>query len=423
MPKNTPKSAQFAGGLGGLNVRDRVKELRRVRACDLKPNPKNWRVHPASQRAALEGVLSEIGYADALIVRETPDGLILVDGHLRAETTPDQEVPVLVLDVDEAEADKILLTLDPLAAMAEAGKDQLDSLLREVDTGSEALQAMLADLAKDSGLYLTPEVVEDEVSEPPKVPVTKPGDMWLLGEHRLLCGDSTKAEDVGRLRGGRKPFIMVTDPPYGVEHDPHWREEAGVSSYGPQAKGLVTNDDRLAWTDSYKLFPGHVAYVWHAGRHATEIVVNLRDAGFEVRTQVIWRKPQIVFGRGHYHWQHEPCWYVVRSGGSAKWCGDRTQSTVWEIKSMHVMGGARNHGADGVTGHSTQKPVECMARPIRNHGGPDDDVYDPFLGSGTTIIAAEQLGRRCYGLEISPAYCDVIVERWEKFSGKKAMRG
>jgi DNA modification methylase len=129
---------------------------------------------------------------------------------------------------------------------------------------------------------------------------------------------------------------------------------------------------------------------------------------------VIWRKPRFIISRGHYHWQHEPCWYAVRKGGSAKWCGDRSQSTVWDIA-------LKDGGED--TNHSTQKPVECMARPIRNHGGKDDDVYDPFLGSGTTIIAAEQLGRRCYGLELSPAYCDVIVARWEKLTGRKAELG
>jgi hypothetical protein len=148
-------------------VRDRIRELRRVRAADLLPNPRNWRLHPASQRAALEGVLSEIGFADALLARELSDGrLELVDGHLRAETAPDQLVPVLVLDVDEAEANKILLTLDPLSAMAEASREQLDALLAEVETGSAAVESMLAELAEDAGIaseaapLSTPDYVE-----------------------------------------------------------------------------------------------------------------------------------------------------------------------------------------------------------------------------------------------------------------------
>jgi hypothetical protein len=229
-----------------LNIRDRIRELRRVKAGELRPNPKNWRTHPQAQQDALRGVLAEVGIADALLARELPDGsLMLVDGHLRADTDPSVEWPVLILDVDDAEADKLLATFDPLAGMAEADPVKLDALLREVDTGSEALQKMLAELADEAGLYQgNGEVVEDEVPEPPADPVTKPGDLWLLGEHRLLCGDSTKAEDVARVLGDRKPFLMVTDPPYGVEYDPEWRNEAkrpDGTPYGAARTGQTTS--------------------------------------------------------------------------------------------------------------------------------------------------------------------------------------
>ena len=149
-------------------------------------------------------------------------------------------------------------------------------------------------------------------------------------------------------------------------------------------------------------------YCWHADRHASTVQTSLIVAGFEIRNQVIWAKPGFVISRGHYNWQHEPCWYSVRKGSTASWAGDHSQSTLWEI--------TLDKNVDG--GHSTQKPVECMARPIRNHSG---DVYDPFLGSGTTVIACEQLGRRCYGLEIEPKYVDVILQRWENFTGKTAV--
>jgi DNA modification methylase len=396
-----------------MKLRDRIKDFRRIPASEILPNPKNWRTHPQAQQDALRGILAEVGIADALLVRDTPNGTQLIDGHLRADTAPDAIWPCLVLDVDDAEADKLLATFDPLAGMAEPDPAKLDALLRDIDTGSEALQKMLAELADEAGLYKPAEIIEDEVPEPPVDPVTKPGDLWLLGEHRLLCGDSTKAEDVGRVLGGRKPFIMVTDPPYGVEYDADWRNHALRSDGSPiagRAIGKVQNDDKVDWTEAYKLFPGHVAYVWHAGRHASDVVLNLAAALFEMRCQLIWAKSNFAIGRGHYHWGHEPCWYAVRKGGSAKWCGDRTQSTIWNIAKP----------SKSETGHSTQKPVECMARPIRNHGDKDDDVYDPFLGSGTTIVAAEQLGRRCYALEIEPRYCDVAVQRWEKLTGKKA---
>lgn len=406
-----------------MKLRDRIKELRRVPASELIPNPKNWRTHPKEQQDALRGVLAEVGIAGAVLARELPSGeLMLIDGHMRADTDPTAVWPVLVLDVTEAEADKLLATYDPISAMAESDAVKLDALLKEIDTGSEALQQMLAELADDAGLYQdAQEVVEDEVPEAPVDPVTKAGDLWLLGEHRLLCGDSTKAEDVGRLLGDRKPFLMVTDPPYGVEYDPNWRNEANRWAgsnvkLGGSSLGKVQNDDRDSWLDAWKLFPGVVCYVWHAALHTTTVAHDLVGAKFDLRAQIIWAKKSLTIGRGAYHWQHEPCWYGAR--GTAKWCGDRTQSTIWSIDSLHS---TRGNVDDGKTDHSTQKPVECMARPIRNHGDKDDDVYDPFLGSGTTLIAAEQLGRRCFGMEISPAYCDVIVKRWETLTGKKAV--
>lgn len=214
-----------------MQIRDRVRELRRVKAADLRPNPRNWRTHPQAQSDALRGVLAEVGYAGALLARELEDGsLMLIDGHLRAETTPEMQVPVLVLDVDEAEAAKLLATIDPIGAMAESDAGKLDALLREVDTGSEALQQMLAELADDAGLYAdTGAIVEDEAPEPPANPVTTRGDVWLLGRHRLVCGDSTCVADVEAVLAGARPFLMVTDPPYGVNYDPKWPRQQAVA--------------------------------------------------------------------------------------------------------------------------------------------------------------------------------------------------
>jgi DNA modification methylase len=388
----------------------------RVAPDQLLAHPMNWRTHPQSQREALRAAIEELGYIRSVTVNKRTGNL--VDGHERvwqALTSEQPFIDVEYVDLSPEDELKALATMDPISELATVDKGKLDELLRDVQTGSEALAGLLSDMAKQNGL-LGGTAEQDEVPEPPKDPVTKLGDLWLLGEHRLLCGDSTNAEDVGRVLDGRKPFLMVTDPPYGVEYDADWRDE--FNTWGKAATSSnVTNDEIIDWTPAYKLAPARVTYVWHAGVFAAELVVNLRDAGYQIRTQVIWRKPTLIMGRGHYHWQHEPCWYAVRKGGSAKWCGDRKQSTMWDIQGMHAIGRKEEREE-----HPTQKPVECMARPIRNHGGKDDDVYDPFLGSGTTIVAAEQLGRRCYGLEISPAYCDVIVERWEKLTGGKAKR-
>jgi len=242
------------------------------------------------------------------------------------------------------------------------------------------------------------EVVEDDYEVPDVIETDIVlGDLFEIGRHRLLCGDSTGAENVARLMDGAKPNLMVTDPPYGVGYDPEWRAEAGVNK-NREKMGKVKNDDRADWRESYELAPCSVVYVWHDGRHAKTVQESIEACGFVVRNQIIWAKDRFALSRGNYHWQHEPCWYAVKKGQGAHFIGERNNSTLWEINSRD----------DGGHGHGTQKPVECMARPIRNHAG---DVYDPFLGSGTTMVAAHQLDRTCFGMELDPKYCQVIIDR------------
>ena len=405
-----------------MKIRDRVKELRRVRAGELLPNERNWRKHPKAQQEALQGVLAEIGYAGALLAYETPSGLKLIDGHLRATTTPDTEVPVLVLDVDDAEAAKLLATLDPLAAMAEADGNALDALLRDVQTGSQALADMLTNLAEEAGILNdeNKELIEDEVPEPPVDPITKPGDLWVLGDHRLLCGDSTKAEDVERLMAGAKAGMMVTDPPYNVEYEGNYiqsgrilRKEQKVWSGGIANDNLSNFGEWLASVFAVSdaaIDIGGAIYVWHPpGEDGKYFWSAWPYDQWHFQVDLVWNKTSLIISRWDYKPQHEPCMYGWK-GKNRSWIGSNNEPTVWDIP--------RQQGASGEKRkHPTQKPVECMARAIRNHDG---SVYDPFLGSGTTLIAAEQLGRKCYGMEISPQYCDVIVKRWENLTGKKA---
>ena len=209
---------------------------------------------------------------------------------------------------------------------------------------------------------------------------------------------------------GATPHLMVTDPPYGVEYDPGWREKAGVAGAG-YAKGKVLNDDNADWREAWALFPGDVAYVWHAGLFAGVVGESLIATKFKLRSQIIWDKGQLVMSRGDYHWQHEPWWYAVREGKTGHWAGDRKQVTVWQIEKPRK----------SETGHGTQKPVDCMRIPIENNSQPGDAVYEPFSGSGTTIIAAEMTGRSCYAVELNPAYVDVAVRRWQEFTGKDAV--
>jgi len=402
-----------------MKIRDRIRELRRVPASELRPNPKNWRTHPEAQANALKGLLAEVGIADAVLARELPDGsLMLLDGHLRAETLGEEVVPVLVLDVDEAEGDKVLATLDPLAAMAEADAAKLDAILREVDTGSPDVQQLLADLADEAGLYQddAKEIVEDEIPEPPVDPITKPGDLWVLGDHRLLCGDSTKAEDVERLMAGAKADLWLTDPPYGVAY-----ESAGRRGKENQ-HDEIENDSRpldemakfweQAATLAYSSCSGSSSYYWFAcqgGDQMMMMMMSISRAKWRVRHELIWVKDQMVFGRCDYHYKHEPILYGWKQDGTHEWNADRKQVSVLEFD--------RPKRSDE---HPTMKPVGLVAYLLGNNTTSGDSVLDTFCGSGTTLIAAEQLGRKCYGMEISPQYCDVIVKRWETLTGKKA---
>jgi DNA modification methylase len=381
-----------------------------VPITDLNLDAANARTHGEKNLAAIRASLAQFGQRKPIVVQRA--GMIVRAGNgtvTAAKALGWTHIAAVVLDDDNATAAQFAIADNRTAELAEWDPDALALQLQAMDEGTRTalgfeppdVDALLRQLQAD--------VAQDEVPELPAVATTKPGDLWVLGHHRLLCGDATDAAAVGRLLAGATPFLMVTDPPYGVDYDPEWRNAAGLSD--SHSTGKVRNDDRVDWTAAYKLFPGDVAYVWHAGRFAGDLAANLAAAGFGIRAQIIWRKPAFAISRGHYHWQHEPCWYAVREGCTSKWVGDRSQSTVWDVSNR----------IDDRTEHGTQKPIECMARPVQNHGGREDAVYDPFLGSGTTLVACEQLGRRCFGLELDPRYCDVIVQRWQKATGRDAM--
>jgi DNA modification methylase len=276
------------------------------------------------------------------------------------------------------------------------------------------------DFGKDITEITDTDEEDDESLEPGKdeEAITKLGDLYELGDHRLICGDSTLPEYTEKVLADHQPMLMVTDPPYGVEYDAKWRSDA-CKDGGKRVKGKVQNDDKVNWTLAWYLFPGFVAYVWHASKHVAEAEKSLTDLNYEIKSQIIWVKQQFALSGSDYHWKHEPCWYAVKKGCNHNWKGDRKQTTVWEIANLNCFG--KSQDEDERTSHSTQKPLECMARPMRNNSEEGDYVYDPFLGSGTTLIAAESLKRKCIGIELSPAYCDIIVKRWVKWRVKKGL--
>lgn len=389
-------------------------ERRKVSA--LLPYARNARTHSPEQVAQIARSITEFGFTNPVLVDET--GTIIA-GHgrvLAAKKLALADVPVIVAE-GWTEAQKRAYVIADNKLAENAGWDI--SLLR-MEIGE--LKAMDFDLSltgfDPSGITSLLNTTGGE-TDPDDVPAestgpatARRGDVWTLGRHRLMCGDSTSAEDVVALLDGRKPHLMVTDPPYGVEYDADWRNKALRADDTPsdgRAVGKVANDDRADWREAWALFPGDVAYVWHGALHSSVVQESLIATGFVLRTQIVWSKQHFVISRGDYHYRHEPCWYAVRKGGKSHWGGKRDQQTVWEVAHRR-----------SETGHSTQKPVECMKRPIENNSVAGDAVYEPFSGSGTTIIAAEMTGRDALAMEISPAYVDVAIKRWQAFAGKEA---
>jgi DNA modification methylase len=398
-------------------IRDRVTELVRLRAGDLVPNPSNWRRHPDHQRAALRGLLREIGYADALLARREGEDLVLIDGHLRQGLDPDQIVPVLVLDVNEAEARTLLATLDPLAALAVPDPDALARLLESVKSSSGAVNDLLEGLARDAGLALARLRTDPDEAPPlPEEPRTRPGDLWLLGEHRLLCGDATKAEDVARLMNGERADQLLTDPPYGVDYVGKTARELRITGDTQQGLGglLAASFARAGEV----LAEGAAIYVFHpAGPQSVTFLEAFLAQGWRLHQTLVWVKESLVLGHADYHYRHEPIAYGYASGGGrrgrggAGWHGGDAQDSVLEVARPAA---SREH--------PTMKPVELVGRLLENSSAPGERVLDPFCGSGSTLVAAQLLRRRAFCMELDPRYCDVIVERYERASGNEATR-
>jgi DNA modification methylase len=386
----------------------------------LIPYARNARTHSDEQVAQIAASIKEWGWTTPVLVDE--DGQIIA-GHGRvmaARKLGIEEIPVMVASGwSEAQRRAYVLADNQLAA--NAGWD-MDLLKVELgDLGEAGFDLDLIGFSGDMLAGLLEEQTEgltdaDDVPEVPAEPVTVLGDVWTLGRHRIICGSSTEADTVAKLLGDVKPHLMVTDPPYGVEYDATWRVTSKVNSAGSIAKkggaaGKVANDDKADWREAWALFPGDVAYVWHAGVFSPTVSESLVSCDFDLRALIVWAKNRMVISRGHYHHAHEPCWYAVRKKGTGHWSGDRKQTTLWQIDTPRK----------SETGHSTQKPVECMKRPIENNSSPGQAVYEPFSGSGTTIIAGEMTGRHVYAIELNPAYVDVAVKRWQEFTGQEAV--
>lgn len=396
------------------------------------PYARNSRKIPERAIDKVAASIKEFGFRQAIVVDK--DGVIIC-GHTRllaAKKLGLKQVPVHVAE-----------NLTPAQVKAYRLMDNRSH--EETDWDLELLGPELEELqALDFDLELTgfdPAEIEDFLADPdlldraevappvPAQPVSKPGDLWLCGKHRILCGDATSPDAVIRLCGKSAPFLLITDPPYGIQLDSEWRDRAGLNKHGPAEASYmkrrteghintsISSDTRADWSEVFALVPSlQIAYVWHASVFTREVLDGLLRIGFLYPQQIIWNKDRTVLTRTHYWYQHEPAWYVRKK--NAPWFGKAGEnSTVWEVPSpKFIMGGSKEEKCD----HPTQKPLELMRRPILNHTKRGELVYDPFLGSGTTMMAAEVTGRICYGIDIDPKYVDVAVLRWQQFTGLEA---
>jgi DNA modification methylase len=389
--------------------------------------------NPRKNDAAVDrmcGSIREFGFKIPCLVLS--DGEV-IDGHLRLKAARKlgiTDIPVILCDEwTPAQVKAFRLLVNRSATWAEWDDELLALELADLQASDFALDLTGFDTKEIDDLLLDDPPEENAAPPLPVHPTTRAGDLWLCGSHRVLCGDATDSEIVARLLGDSKPFLMITDPPYGIELDSEWRDRAGLNGCGAaepsylkqRTKGhqqtSISGDTRADWSDAFALVPSlEVGYVWHASTFTREVLDGLLRIGFLHHQQIIWDKGRTVLTRTHYWFQHEPCWYVRKK--NAPWFGKAGEnSTIWHSPSpKFIMGGSDEEKFD----HPTQKPVELMRRPILNHTKLGELVYDPFLGSGTTLAAAEVTERVCYGLELDPQYADVIVQRWQALSGQKA---
>jgi DNA modification methylase len=425
----------------------------------LRPDPVNPRRIGEDELDALERSLRQFGFVQPVLARR--EDRTVIGGHQRlvaARRLGLTTVPVTWLDISTEQARLLGLALNKISGswdeallarlladlqatpdldltLSGFGEDEVKDLLRSLETREKREQVESFDL-------------DEALEEARRAPRTKPGDLWQLGDHRLLCGDATNAEDVARLLDGAEPKLLTTDPPYGVSLDGSWRD--GVyNALAPAEKTYMrvsgqpniddatrapggrrgrtpghrnttlSGDTRVDWSGAFALVPSLVVgYVWHAGVHAAEVAEGLVGIGFQIVAQVIWDKGLFAIGRSWYQWSHEPCWVVRRSGAKVPFRGSRDQATIWRVPSPKmIMGGSAEPRLD----HPTQKPLVLFETPIRNHLKAGDPLYEPFCGSGTALIAAERTGTRCYAMEIDPLYVEVALARWERFSGQAAL--
>ena len=390
-----------------------MNQIEKTPLNQIQPHPKNAR---KGNTKLIAESLKENGQYKPIIV-DAKTGNILAGNHTykaACELGWDTINTIKLPNLTAKQATKILLADNRTSDEATYDYDQLTQLIDEIRDDLEGTGWTVDDIP--TGMIDQETGQESTIIRPDESNIQE-GELYQLGDHRIICGSSTDKTIVQKLLAGATPKLMVTDPPYGIEVDHSWRND--VLNKQRSSREKILNDDRCDWTEAWLLSPAEIAYIWVGSSNFKTFIESIENAGYRLRQEIIWAKDNFSFGRSHYHWQHESCLYAIKEGCNANWKGDRKQTTVWHFSSP-ISVQAANTEINEATAHPTQKPVELYLAPIKNHTEKGDSIYEPFCGSGTAIIAAEQLGRKCYAIELDPRYVQTAITRWENLTGKKA---
>lgn len=388
-------------------------EYKRVALSELHEDPANARVHPDENLADIRASLKEFGQVEPLVVQKASGKVIGGNGRLKVMRELGwKECDVAYVEFDNAKSTALGIALNRAGERAEWDPEVLEKLLAEIGDVNEELEQSFKELEEAAGIEepageadAEPQI--DRAAELQKKWGTAQGQLWLIGEHRLLCGDSTKREDVERVMGVERAMLMATDPPYGVDfagakYNPKAKEWAAIDNDELQGGDLETFLAAFltSWLPSVDEQSGF--YFWCAAMaEGAAAAAAIKKAGLHIQAQIIWNKNCLVLGQADYHWKHENCWYAFFKGKQHRWYGERDKTTVWEVDKV----------ANSAYVRPMQKPTELYTIPMQHHTKQGDIVAEPFAGSGSQLVGAENMKRRCYAIEFSPNYCAVILER------------
>lgn len=386
----------------------------------VNPDPMNARLHGEQNIQSIKDSLCMYGQTKPIVVRKQTSVVMAGNGTLQS--------------AKELGWTKIAASIVPMTDLEAAGYGVADNRTAEHATWNLEVLSRILRLQNEAGVAspgwspaeilaarmhgVPVEVDVDKVPEAPAVPVTKKGDLWTMGKHRLLCGDSSNVKDIKRLMDGKKAVLMATDPPYGVDlagqkYNPRAKDWDGI--VGDKVQGGDLRQFMKSFITNWTAFVNEQTafYFWSAAMNeGFESLLGIKDAGLHVQSQIIWAKNCLVLGQSDYHWMHENCWYAFFKGKKHRWLGQRDKTSVWQVKKVS--------NADYL--HPMQKPVELYEHPIRHHTHPGEVVAEPFSGSGTQLIAAQTLGRACYAMEIDEKFCDVALQRFLDLTGISPVR-